>query len=134
MTRAEYERLPKPPGGMWLKPMQEMADELKDLYTRVELEGLPDPDVDLLMENQIGKATESMKDLKEWNSLDFLQYTYWAVMEEAEKMDALSHTEVKNEKERELRAEAMLRLQVLAAWLHAINRRIEALGGRIETA
>ena len=132
MTRKEYERLPKPPGGMWLKPMQDMADELKTLYTRVEVEGLPDPDVELLMENLIEKATESMQELKDFSDLNFLQYTYWAVMEEAEKWDDVAHMVPGNEEQRVFRAEGMLRVQVLTAWLHAINRRIESLGGKID--
>ena len=112
--------------------MQDMADELKALYTRVEVEGLPDPDVELLMENLIEKATESMQELKDFSDLNFLQYTYWAVMEEAEKWDDVAHMVPGNEEQRVLRAEGMLRVQVLTAWLHAINRRIESLGGKID--
>lgn len=32
ITRKEYEKLPKPPEGMWLTDMQDMADELKKEY------------------------------------------------------------------------------------------------------
>ncbi len=133
MTRAEYERLPKvPEGKMWLQPMQDMADELKKLYSRVELEGLPDPDVDLLFDNLSKKAAESLKDQ---SNLDMLYYTYWACMEEAEKWDSIGNTPnaaIKTAKDREMRAEAMLRTQVLLGWLIAINKRIEELGGKIE--
>lgn len=37
-----------------------------------------------------------------------------------------------NEEQRVFRAEGMLRAQVLTAWPHAINRRIESLGGKID--
>ena len=50
-------------------------------------------------------------------------------MEEAEHWDAVSHAKVKNEEERELRAEAMLRTQVLFGWLWAVKERIETLSG-----
>lgn len=131
MKRSEYERMPKPES-MWMADMQVMADELKEMYGRIEAEGLPDPDVDSLMEGLIGKATANLKGLKQWDDLLFLSYTYWACMEEMEKWNAATTAEVKNEEERELRAEAMLRTQVLAAWLYALMRRIELLGGKLE--
>ena len=126
MTREEYKRLPKPPNGMWLESMQQQADKLKKMY----MSGwVPDPDE--MMEDLIGKATDSMKELKEWSNLDFLSYTYWAVMEEAEFWNDVANSIVANETERVQRAEGMIKLHVLTAWLHAINRRIEELGGKV---
>lgn len=134
ITRKEYEKLPKPPEGMWLTDMQDMADELKKEYMTLNTDAMTDAEVekvsDGMMQGLVQKATKRLE--KTPQNLNFLSYTYWACMEEAEEWDAVSHMEVANEEERELRAEAMLRTQVLAAWLWAVKGRIEDLGGKIE--
>lgn len=136
LSRAEYERGPKPPEGtIWMQPMQDMADELKKEYETLDTDAMTDAEVDAHAERVLERirshATDSMKTLKEWGNLNFLSYTYWACMEEAEHWDAVAGSIVENETERELRAEGMLKLHVLCGWLQAINARIEELGGKI---
>lgn len=125
MTRTEYEKLPKVPGGLWLTDMQTMADELADYYDSVDAGTAPEPDVDEVMKELIQKATESMSKMKEWSDLSFLSYTYWSCMEEMEKWNALAHTDS------EERFDGMLRTHVLTAWLLALKDRIGELGGKI---
>ena len=133
MTRTEYERLPKRPDDMWLKEMQDAANELKEFYSNINSDRMSDKEMenvaDRVMEELTKKATQSMKILKQWNDLTFLTFTFWACIEEMEKWHSFTHVEVQNERERELRAEAMLRTQVLTAWLMALKMRIEELGG-----
>lgn len=122
ITRKEYEKLPKPPEGMWLTDMQDMADELKERCAG-EI-----PEVDELMAGLIGKATKRLEEVEQRSDLNFLSYTYWACMEEAEKWNGAVHAGVGEE----LRVEAMIRTLVMTAWLWAIKNRIEELGGKIE--
>ena len=122
ITRKEYERLPKPLEGMWLTDMQDMADELKERCVG-EI-----PEVDELMAGLISKAAKCLEEVEQRSDLNFLSYTYWACMEEAEKWDGIVHAE----DEEELKTEAMLRTLVMTAWLWAIKNRIEELGGKIE--
>lgn len=129
MTRADYEKLPKPENGMWLTEMQTMADELNEMFTKIDQGVLPDPNPDKLMEGLIEKAGEALNKIDRPDDLDFLYYTYWACMEECEMWEATTR-----EKKEELRSEGMLRTQVLVAWLFAIKRRIDLLGGKIEVA
>lgn len=130
ITRKEYEKLPKPPEGMWLKDMQDMADELKKEYMMLNTDAMTDAEVekvsDGMMQGLAQKATKCLE--KTPQNLNFLSYTYWACMEEAEKWNGAAHAEIHEE----LRTEAMLRTQVLAAWLWAVKGRIEELGGKIE--
>jgi len=122
ITRKEYERLPKPLEGMWLTDMQDMADELKELCVG-EI-----PEVDELMAGLISKAAKCLEEVEQRSDLNFLSYTYWACMEEAEKWNGAVHAGGGEE----LRAEAMIRTLVMTAWLWAIKNRIEELGGKIE--
>ncbi len=71
------------------------------------------------------KAKARMEDLKDWSNLDFLEYSYWAYMEELEKLTAIANMGVQNAKQREQRAEAMYRATVLYGWLKAVEDRIE---------
>ena len=129
MTREDFNRMPKPlEGAMWLKEMETMAEELKAMYIRVELEHLPDPDVNEMMEGLIAKAAKDMAKNETWNDPRFVEYTYFALLEEAEKWDSLA----KSLDDRHQRAECMLRTQVLVAFMHACLRRAPEVGGKIE--
>ena len=137
ITRAEYERLPKPPkGAVWMQPMQDMADTLKKEYETLDTDAMTDAEVEAyahrMMERIRNHAADSMEHMAEWSNMNFLSYMYWSCMEEAEIWDEVAASEVENEEERTLRAEGMLRLHVLGGWLFAINARIEELGGKIE--
>ncbi len=134
MTRTQYNSLPKL-DLVWLTDMQEMTDELKATFESVERERQPDPDMDIVMKDLTAKAKarmEGLKDLKDWSNPDFLEYSYWAYMEEMEKLTAIAHMDVQNAKQREQRAEAMYRATALYGWLKAVEDRIEELGGKIE--
>ena len=132
MTRADFEKLPNRPERMWLKEMHEMTDNLRTMFDRVDAKEAPEVDVEKMMEFVVEDASKSLRDTVFWDDLNGLQFSYWACMEEMENWYSLARSEVCNEDEREGRAEAMLRTTVLTAWLHAINRRVEELGGKME--
>ena len=67
MTRTEYERLPKRPDDMWLKEMQDAANELKEFYSNINSDRMSDKEMenvaDRVMEELTKKAAQSMKKL-----------------------------------------------------------------------
>lgn len=46
MTRADFEKLPNRPERMWLKEMQEMTDNLRTMFDRVDAKEAPEVDVE----------------------------------------------------------------------------------------
>ena len=128
MTRMEYERLPHL-AVIWLDAMSAQAQDLYDWSdgTRTDAEG------EAFAKKLKEQARQALSMVMDWSPVTILEYLYYSFLNEAAiAHEYLNEMTVTNDEEGEQLAETLMQESVLMAWVHACEKMIDDMGGKVE--